>query len=109
MVDQHISITISKDSGMPRPRNIAMASKKLSATAIYHRHASFVNVRAGDAGGATYHGTVSAVDALAAAFESGPEVEVVAVLGDDRRLDGTAVVETSGDGDEVVRVDGLAS
>jgi hypothetical protein len=109
MIDEHISIVISENSRVARSMDIAMASKKLGATALHHRFASLVNVRASDASRAANHSAVRAIDSLAAAVESGPEVEVVAVLGDVGRLDGTAVVGTSRDGDEFVCVDGLAS
>lgn len=107
MVDEHITVSIGENSRMARTVNIAVAGEKLCAAAVHHRHAGFVDVGAGYGGGATNHGAVSALDALATAVEGGPEVEVVAVLGDERRLNGTTIVGTGGDGDDTVTVDGL--
>lgn len=108
MVNKHISITVRENSRVSRTMDVTVASKKLLAAALHHRLARLVDVRASDRSRAADHGAVSAVDALAARVESGPKVEVVAVLGDDGRLDGAAVVGARGDGDQVVRVDGLA-
>jgi hypothetical protein len=108
VVHKHIRITVRENSRVSRTVNVAVASEKLLAATLHHRLARLVNIRTSDRSRAADHGAVSAVDALAASVESGPEVEVVAVLGDDGSLDGAAVVRARGDGDEVVRIDGLA-
>lgn len=108
MVDKHVRIIVSEHGRVAGSVDVAVASKQLSTAALHHRLAGLVDVRPSDTGRATDHGAVSALYALAAAVERDPEIEVVAVFGDVGSLDGAAVVGTSGDGDEVVRVDGFA-
>ena len=108
MVDEHVSVVVGEDSRVARSVDVAVAGQKLGAAALHHGRASLVNVGPGDTARTSDHGAVSAIDALAALVESGPEVVVVAMLGDVGSFDGAAAGRACGDGDEVVAVDGLA-
>lgn len=107
MVDEHVSVVIGEDSRVARSVDVAVAGQKLSPAAFHHGRASLVSVGAGDTARTSDHGAVGAIDSLAAFVESGPEVVIVATLGDVWSFDGAAVGRARGDGDEIVAVDGL--
>jgi len=108
VIDKHVSIVISEDCRVSRAVDVAVASENLGTAAFHHRLARLVYVRTGDLRRAADHSAVSTCSALAAAVKGGPEVEVVAVLGDEGRFDGSSIVGTSGDRGDAVLVDGFA-
>lgn len=104
MVDKHVGVIVGEDSRMARSVDGAVTSEDLRATAFHHELASLINVRARDFAGAADQSAVSALNSLPAFVESDPEVESISVLSDVGRLDGTTVVGSRGDRDEVVVV-----